>query len=69
MCGWIEVENDLTLLIFTNTDKKGKHLHLASAAVKDRKVLGWLVQRTVRTLSHLPCAKTASARRLDLSQR
>lgn len=44
------------------------HLHLASGAVKDRKILGGLVQRPVCSLSHLPCAKTASARRLDLSQ-
>lgn len=54
---------------FCDTDKKGKHLHLASGAVKDRKVLGWLVQRPVCSLSHLPCAKTAPACRLDLSLR
>lgn len=51
-----------------HTDKKGKHLHLASGAVKDRKILGGLVQRPVCSISHLPRAKTASARRFDLSQ-
>lgn len=53
---------------FFHTDKKGKHLHLASGAVKDREILGGLVQRPVCSLSRLPCAKTASACRLDLSQ-
>lgn len=48
---------------FFHTDKKGKLLHLASGAVKDRKILGWLVQRPFRPLSHLPRTKTASARR------
>lgn len=53
---------------FFNTDKKGKHLYLAGRAVKDRKILGWMVQRPVCPLSHLPCTKAASARRLALSQ-
>lgn len=52
---------------FFHTGKKGKHLHLASGPVKDRKILGGLVQRPVCPFSHLLCAKTASARRLELT--
>lgn len=50
-----------------NSDEERKPLHLASGAVKDRKVLGGLVPRPFFTFSHLPCAKAAAACRWNLS--
>lgn len=52
---------------FFHTVKKRKLLYLESGAVKDRKILGGLVQGPFCPISNLPSTKTASARRWALT--